>query len=168
MTDAPSPQRSFILPTVAAVAALAAVIVAGVNEPELRRVDGDGWSIEVPRSWERRAPNLFVGPDRANVRVEVRAIPLPMALFTDSTRRDLHELPGYVLEREEERRRPDGLYTHTLWGRYQHNTTPVAVVTGIYDAGEADKLIVTLTVVAGRLPENRAWFEAVLESVEPR
>ena len=138
------------------------------QKPELRQLRQDNWLLSIPTSWRQEGKDdlLFIGPDRANVLINVRPLDQPLMSLIKSTRRDLTKnLNRYQLRWER------GVYQDAApsawlwWGEYQHQGIPVAVMTAVFEGGDV-KVVLTLSVKVSELGRNPRWFMDVLRSVE--
>ncbi len=128
-----------------------------------KRVQGEGWSVEVPQDWVKREKGLYIGPDRANVVVSVRDVSLPIVLLPESTREDLRKRHADYEVLSEEKRKVNGLYMFEIQGRYTHGGVPVVQHTAVYEGGTR-KYILTLSVVVPDYPYNRPVFARILST----
>lgn len=129
--------------------------------PQVRTVDGEGWSIEVPSDWKTHEPGLYVGPDRANVLVRVKEVPLPVALLVDNIKEDLRRRHPDIAFEEQRGLKLGELSVLELRGRYTSRGGKRVVQHQLVGEGGKRKYVVTMSVVEPHYPKHRETFEKI-------
>lgn len=126
-------------------------------------VQGEGWTASVPADWEEREPGIYVGPDLANVVINVRDVPLPLELLGDGVLEDMKKAHrGYQVLGQHEAGL-NGLRALELHGRYDRGQKSITHHTVVVEGG-LKKYILTLSVVTPDYPANQAIFARVIKS----
>ena len=129
-----------------------------------RTVETEHWRMKIPAHWQERKPGVYAGPDRANVAVVVREVPLPVKLLTESVKADLQRAhPDLVLDVERGLTLGD-LSAYELRGRFTSRGGKAVVLHQVVVEGGARKYILTFSVLASLYPENRVDFDRITAS----
>jgi hypothetical protein len=134
------------------------------HKPTTRTVEGAGWSAEIPADWETREPGLFVGPDRANLLVVTKEVPLPVGLLTDSIKQDLLRKHPDMTFDVERGLKLHGLSVYELRGRYTSRGGRRVVQHQLIGEGGKTKYIATLSVLQDFYPDHAADFNRITAS----
>ena len=132
--------------------------------PTTQTVSGPGWTAEIPVDWQEREPGLYVGANRANLLVTVKEVPLPVALLTDSIKKDLVRQHQDIVFDVERGLNINGLSLFELRSRYTSPGGKRVVQHQLIGEGGKSKYILTLSVVEDFYPDHRADFDKITAS----
>ncbi len=138
--------------------------VAPPAAPSTRTVTGPGWSAEIPAHWESREGGLHIGPNRANLLVTTKEVPLPVGLLTDSIKQDLLRAHPDMTFDTERGLKLHGLSVYELRGRYTSRGGKRVVQHQLIGEGGKTKYIATMSVVEDFYPDHAAEFNRITAS----
>lgn len=128
-----------------------------------KRVQGPGWTLDLPETWREVAPATYLGPDRANISVEVEPVAQPLDALIQPVKDDLDRVHGGIEVLREHRGRLKQLDAWELHLRFQSHGQSVTSHTLILDDGP-HKYTLTAAVLTQHYPENETTFRSIFHS----
>ena len=158
----------------AAALCVAALLVLGCKEtppppstpPEVpfKAVETRDWTLQIPQDWHARSPGLYVGPDRANVLVNVRDNAQSLEALSALNLMDLRQTHADYTVLEHRKGTIGGLPAEEVMGRFTGGSgKAITQLTVVVDEGRR-KAILTLSVVSRDHPNHAADFGRIVAS----